>query len=71
MTTQELQDHIVSIRWNGYGAYRVTIEYRNNFYSCHSHNSMAYDAYRGSNNGYTYKQALQAFYDECKTLNNL
>lgn len=45
MTTQELQNHIVTIRWNGYGAYKVTIEYRNKNYSCLSHNSMAYDAY--------------------------
>lgn len=71
MTTQELQNHIVAIRWNGCGAFKVTIEYRNKIYSCLSHNSMAYDAYRGSKNGYTYKQALQAFYDECKSLNYL
>lgn len=71
MTTQELQNHIVAIRWNGCGAFKVTIEYRNKNYSCHSHNYTAYDAYRGSKNGYTYKQALQAFYNECKTLNYL
>ena len=70
MTTQELQDRL-TVRWNGYGSYRVTIYYRNKRYTCNSHNSMAYDAMRGSNNGYTYKQALQSFFDECKMLNDL
>lgn len=70
MTTQELQDRL-TVRWNGYGSYRVTIYYRNKRYTCNSHNSMAYDAMRGSTNGYTYKQALQSFYDECKMLNDL
>jgi len=71
MTTRELLDHIVSVRWNGCGAFKVTIKYRNEIYSCHSHNFKAYDAYRGSKSSYTYKQSLQAFYNECKTLNNL
>lgn len=70
MTTQELQDRL-TVRWNGCGSFRVTIYYRNKRYTCNSHNFMAYDAMRGSVNGYTYKQALQSFYDECKMLNDL
>lgn len=70
MSTQELQDRL-TVRWNGCGSFRVTIYYRNKRYTCNSHNFMAYDAMRGSVNGYTYKQALQSFYDECKMLNDL
>lgn len=59
--------------------FKVTITYRGQKYSTISKNSNAYfrlyytpvlhseECY----NGYTYIQALQAFYDECKTKNNL
>lgn len=60
--------------------YKVTIEYRGNFYTCRSNNSLAMDriheqsyirdSQRGTC-GYTFRQALQAFYDECKSANNL
>ena len=79
MTTQELRSRI-TVRWKGYGTYKVTIEYRGKFYSCTSHNSLAYDritgyAYevpdRAVKDSYTYKGALQALFDECKRANDL
>ena len=79
MTTQELRDRI-TIKWKGYGSYKVTIEYRGKIYSCTSHNSLAYDRIRGYvddvpdrvvRDFYTYKGALQSLYDECKRANDL
>lgn len=79
MNTEELRRRI-TIRWKGYGSYKVTIEYRGKFYSCTSHNSLAYDRIGGYADNvsdravrdfYTYKGALQALYDECKRANNL
>ena len=76
MTTQELRDRI-HFKWKGYGTYKVTIEYRGKFYSCTSHNSLAYDRIRSDVEdrvevyGYTYKQACRSFYNECKRANNL
>lgn len=80
MNTRKLRDRI-SIHWKGYGSYRVTIEYRGKLYYCTSNNSLAYDrinvdgtecygdrAVRGL---YTYRQALQALWDECKRANGL
>lgn len=72
MTYKELQYKIVSIHIAGSGSYKVTIEYRNKVYSCVSNNSMAYDAFRNDDHSYyTDKQALMAFYNECKRVNNL
>lgn len=78
MNTEELRRHI-TIQWKGYGTYKVTIEYRGETYSCTSHNSLAYDRINNADTyidgvsayGYTYKQALLSFYDECKRANNL
>ena len=79
MTTQELRGRI-TIQWKGYGTYKVTIEYRGKFYSCTSHNSLAYDRITGYADEvpdravydfYTYKGALQALFDECKRANDL
>ena len=78
MTKQELLNK-VSISWKGYGTFNVTIEFRGKSYSCTSHNTLAYDRIRSDDSmseyrsefGYTYKQALEALYDECKRANNL
>ena len=63
MSKDELRSRI-TIRWKGYGTYKVTIEYRGKLYSCTSHNSLAYDRIDE-------KGALQAFWDECKRANDL
>ena len=79
MTTQELRDRI-TIQRTGYGTYKTTIEYRDKFYSCTTHNSLAFDRIRGYaydvpdkavKDFYTYKGALQALWDECKQRNGL
>lgn len=77
MTTEELRNK-VTVRWQGYGTYKVTIEYRRKFYTCYSHNSIAYDRLNcgddtseRADRGGTYKEALQAFYTECKRGNHL
>jgi hypothetical protein len=79
MSKDELKSRI-SIQWKGYGTYKVTIEYRGKFYSCTSHNSLAYDRIKGYADDisdrsvrdfYTYKGALQALWDECKRINDL
>lgn len=77
MNKYELRSRI-TIRWKGYSAYKVTIEYRGKFYSCTSHNSLAYDRIGCENVSdksvyglYTYKGALQTLWDECKRKNNL
>ena len=70
MTTQELLERL-TLTWKGYGTYKVTIEYRKKFYSCICFDSMMWDTYKGANTGYTYKQALQYFYNECKRKNQL
>ena len=79
MSKDELKSRI-TIRWKGYGNYKVMIEYRGKFYYCTSHNSLAYDRIRGYSDNvsdrsvrdsYTYKGALQALWDECKRNNNL
>jgi hypothetical protein len=79
MTTQELRGRI-TIQWKGYGTYKVTIEYRGKFYSCTTHDSLAYDRITGYayevpdmavKGSYTYKGALQALFDECKRANYL
>ena len=80
MNAEELRNRI-QVRWKGYGTYEVTIEYRNKYYRCTSHNSLAYDRInvdgtecygdRQEVGTYTYKSALQSFYDECKRKNDL
>lgn len=78
MNTKELRRRI-TIQWKGCGNYKVAIEYRGEFYSCTSHNSLAYDRIKNCDvysdkvevYGYTYKQALLSFYDECKRANDL
>ena len=77
MNTEELRRRI-TIQWNGYGSYRITIEYRGQYYSCISHNSLAYDRIKNSDitdrveaYGYTYKQACRSFYNECQRANGL
>lgn len=77
MTTEELRRRI-TIQWKGCGNYKITIEYKSKFYSCTSHNSLAYDRIKNSDIsdkaeacGYTYKQACLSFYNECKQNNDL
>lgn len=79
MTTKELEQK-VKYHWKGYGTYLIKIEYRNDNYECTSHNTLAVDRITGSDDwnseyevhcGYTYKQALEALYDECKRKNRL
>ncbi len=74
MTEKQLEERVSVVRANGYGSYRVTIRFRDRDYSCFSHNTLAYDRLtehgylddRKETGGYTYKQALLAFYEECK-----
>lgn len=60
--------------------YRVVIEFRGKNYTCRSNNTLAMDRLHEQSTlrdsqrgtwGYTLRQALQAFYDECKSANNL
>lgn len=73
MTTQELEKHVNVELSHLHGHYKITINYRGRKYRCLSTNSSAYDSVRwpDDSNEYTYKQGLQAFYDECKRKNNL
>jgi hypothetical protein len=78
MTLQELKQRLRVERDGGHGQYKVTIFYRNKYYTCHSNNSLAWDRLDDDNypdnvvNGsYTNKGAYQAFYDECKRKNQL
>lgn len=78
MTTEELRRRI-TIQRKAFGTYEITIEYRGKFYSCTSHNSLAYDRIgyaadvpdRAVYDFYTYRGALQELYDECKQHNRL
>lgn len=73
MTTQELLSKIDVRKTIGYGSYKVTIEYRGKKYTCISNDSVAYDRHLDDDakRGYTMKDALKAFYNECKRRNNL
>ena len=78
MTYEDLQQHITSIRKVSSGAWRVTIEYRGEFYAATTNNSTAIDRFHNdevsektSRYGYTAKQAFQALYDEVKRKNHL
>lgn len=72
MTLQNLKDR-VTVTWYGYGAYKVVVTYRNNKFSCLSHDSCAYDRIKYSDgyaprtvlSGYTLKQAYESFYCFC------
>lgn len=78
MTTKQLADRVTV---SGVASnYRVVIEYRDKIYSCRSNNTLAMDRLHQQSTlrdsqrgtwGYTLRQALQAFYDECKSYNNL
>lgn len=79
MTTEQLEKR-VSYQWKGYGNYKIYIEYRGKVYTCYSHNSLAIDRINkceyGDNTvesiyGYTYKEALQSLYNECKRNNKI
>lgn len=60
--------------------YKVAIEFRGKIYTCRSNNSLAMDRIHEQSNlrdsqrgtdGLTLRQALEAFYNECKEKNNL
>lgn len=73
MTTQELKGRMRVINGIGYNTYIVEINWRGKYYHTRSHNSLAYDRLQEANwlnpstksEGYTERQALQSFYDEC------
>lgn len=72
MTQKELSERMYALAYTSSGSYKVTIEYRKKMYSCTSNNSLAWDAIMHNDYSYyTFKQALQAFYDECKRKNYL
>jgi len=70
MTQEELRGK-VDVTWKGYGNYRVRIDYRNRYYTGYAHDSQMWDTLNGAKCGYTFKQALQYFWNECKRQNNL
>lgn len=75
MITQQLKEKI-SIRFQGYGHFIVTIKYKGNFYKCTTTNTMAIDKIgeekREPKQFYvTEKQALLSLWNECKNKNNL
>lgn len=69
----------ISITQVNNNTYKIVITYRNNKYSVLSHNSNAYNRIAKGTlfnkqeviYGYTYQQALQAFYNETKSANLL
>ena len=78
MTLEQLADKVTVS--GATSNYRVVIEYRGQIYSCRSNNTLAMDRLHEQSTlrdsqrgtwGYTLRQALQAFYDECKSCNNL
>lgn len=71
MTEQQLRERVVVRHGNWYGFYEVTIKYRGKKYHCSSNNSLAYDALDTGAYGITSKQAYQAFYEECKRMNDI
>ena len=75
MTTQELRSRIHT-SFSGYGQWKVSIRFRNNWYSCTTNNSMAIDRMNDDDIDHeryyvTTKQALIALWDECKSKNSL
>lgn len=81
MTLKQLENKVSVRHGIGYNLYEVTIEYRGKKYNCKSNNSLAWDRIhvdgtecygdRAVRCTYTYKQALVAFWEECKRLNGL
>ena len=79
MTLQELRGKVAVNRGKGYNTYNVQIKWRGKYYGTFSNNSQAWDRLTESNyihpssisDGYTEKQALLSFYDECKRNNHL
>ncbi len=80
MTKEELAQK-VNVTPVGSGQYEVEIDYRGKTYLCRSNNALAYDSlpkycnncgcWNDTDTPMTEKQALRAFYDECKRKNNL
>ena len=76
MNTEQLASR-TTVQWCGHGSYRVTIIYQGRQYHCRSNNSLAYDRLSSDVSpltvecDYTLRQALNAFYQECKRKNNL
>jgi len=75
MTTSQLKDKI-STSPKGHGHYKVTIEFRGNYYHCVTHNMLAIDRIGNESltpkeNYASEKQALLALWDECKIANDL
>lgn len=79
MTTNELKSRVKVLSGIGYGSYIVEITWRGNRYCTSSYNSRAYDRIQEANwlspttksEGYTERQALQSFFDECVRDNHL
>lgn len=77
LTDQKLRDRLTVRPGCTHGQYIVEIKYRGKTYTCTSTNSLAWDKiYYGiavpwSSYYDNERQAMQAFYDECKTKNNL
>lgn len=76
LTEAQLRERMVVRRGSWYGHYEVEITYRGKKYTCTSTNSLAWDM-NDWNPGEprawysSARQALQAFYDECKRKNGL
>jgi hypothetical protein len=74
MNISELLQRIDARKTTSYGHYKVTIQYRGKEYSCISTDSQAFDRYLdgdATRGHYTQKDALKAFWNECKRRNNL
>lgn len=78
MTTRELKEKVYVTLASGYDNYSVCIQFRGNSYVCKSNNGMAWYRLKSVGladsvvlYGYTLRQALQAFYDECRVKNKL
>lgn len=74
MKTKELEERVAVGICTG-GHFKVTIRHRGSTYTCTSTDTLAYDRIsdhrygtpdKEINCGYTYKQALEALYYECK-----
>lgn len=72
---KELESNVL-VQSRGCGQYLVAIKFRGYTYKCNSNNSIAWDSLDDQcDNAHlhpmTRKQALLAFYNECKAKNNL
>lgn len=78
MKTTELEKR-VSVETCCGGSFKVRIQYRGKEYKCTSNNTTAYDRMKEGDYislyrrtfFYTFREALQALYDECKRANDL